>query len=82
MYSHCNICNIPIYFYNIQMKHLQDVSETYERIETYVCNIGRGRGLSILAVKVRAGERSLFGFGNWATTLDGLIMFNVRYTSD
>jgi hypothetical protein len=22
MYSHCNICNIPIYFYNIDMKHL------------------------------------------------------------
>jgi hypothetical protein len=23
MYSHCNMCNIPIYFCNIQMKHLQ-----------------------------------------------------------
>ena len=64
MYSHCNICNIPIYFCNIQMKHLQHTSETYERIETYVCNIGRGRGLSISVVMVRAGERSLFGFGN------------------
>jgi hypothetical protein len=27
MYSHCNICNIPIYFYNIYTKHLQHISE-------------------------------------------------------
>ena len=27
-------------------------------------------------------ERSLFGFGNWVTTLGGLIMFNEKYTGD
>jgi hypothetical protein len=40
VYSHCNICNIPIYFYNIYMKHLQHTSETSATIETYVCNMG------------------------------------------
>jgi hypothetical protein len=40
MYSHFNIFNIPIFFYNIHMKHLQHTSET---TETYVCNIGETR---------------------------------------
>jgi hypothetical protein len=35
MHSHCNICNIPIYFCNIHMKHLQ---HAYETLETYACN--------------------------------------------
>ena len=39
MYSHCNICNIPIYFCNIHMKHLQHTSETSETLETYTCNM-------------------------------------------
>jgi hypothetical protein len=39
VYSHCNICNIPIYFYNIHMKHLQHTSETSETLETYSCNM-------------------------------------------
>jgi hypothetical protein len=30
----------------------------------------------------QGGERSLFGFGNFVTTLGGLIVFNVRYTGD
>jgi hypothetical protein len=28
------MCNIPIYFYNIRMKHLQHTSETFEIFET------------------------------------------------
>jgi hypothetical protein len=36
VYSHCNTCNIKIYFWNIYIKHLQHTSETPE---TYVCNM-------------------------------------------
>ena len=36
VYNHCNICNIPIYFCNIRMKHLQ---HTYETLKIYVCNM-------------------------------------------
>ena len=35
----CNICNIPIYFCNIHMKHLQHAYETPETLETYACKM-------------------------------------------
>jgi hypothetical protein len=37
VYSHYNICNIRIYFCNIDIQHLQHTSETYETLETYYC---------------------------------------------
>ena len=40
MYSHCNTCNIPIYFCNIKMKHLQHLDETSETLETYFYSMG------------------------------------------
>ena len=40
MYSHFNMCNVPIYFCNIKMKHLQHIDETSETLETYSCNMG------------------------------------------
>jgi hypothetical protein len=39
MYSHCNMCNILIYFCNIHMNHLQHTSETSETNKTYGCEI-------------------------------------------
>jgi hypothetical protein len=39
LYNHYNICNIPIYFCNICMKHLQYTSKTSETLETYTCNM-------------------------------------------
>jgi hypothetical protein len=39
VYSHCHICNIPIYFFNIHTKHLQYASETSETLETYAYNM-------------------------------------------
>jgi hypothetical protein len=36
VYSHYNVCNISIYFYNIDMRHLQHTSETSE---IYYCNM-------------------------------------------
>jgi hypothetical protein len=48
VYNHCNICNVPIYFSNIQIKQLKHTFETSETFETYVCNIGEG--------KVKAGQ--------------------------
>jgi hypothetical protein len=35
VYSHCNICNIPIYF----CKHLKHLQHTSEIFETYACNM-------------------------------------------
>jgi hypothetical protein len=39
VYNNCNMCNILIYFYNIDMKHLQHTSKTSETLETYACNM-------------------------------------------
>jgi hypothetical protein len=39
MYSHCNMCNIPIYFCNIHMKYLQHTSKTSKTLEAYACNM-------------------------------------------
>ena len=39
VYSHCNMCNILIYFCNIDIKHLQHTSETSEILETNACNM-------------------------------------------
>jgi len=39
VYNHCNTCNIPIYFYNIYLKHLQYTFETSKTLETYACNM-------------------------------------------
>jgi hypothetical protein len=40
VYSYCNICNISIYFCNINMKHLQHSDETSKTLEIYSCNMG------------------------------------------
>jgi hypothetical protein len=37
VYNHCNMCNIPFYFFNIHMKYLQHTSETSETLEIYAC---------------------------------------------
>jgi Na+-translocating ferredoxin:NAD+ oxidoreductase RNF subunit RnfB len=39
VYNYCNICNIPIYFCNIDVKHMQHTSETSETLETYGWNM-------------------------------------------
>ena len=39
VYNHCNMCNIPIYFCNIRMKHLKHISKTSETFEMYTCNM-------------------------------------------
>jgi hypothetical protein len=39
VYSHFNMCNILIYFCNINIKHLQYTSETSKTLETYACNM-------------------------------------------
>ena len=39
VHRHCNMCNIPIYFCNIDVKHLQHTLETSETLKTYVCNM-------------------------------------------
>ena len=39
VYNHCNICNISIYFCNINMKHLQHISQTSETLKTDAYNM-------------------------------------------
>ena len=39
VYSHYKMCNILIYFCNIDIQHLQHTSETFETLETYYCNM-------------------------------------------
>jgi hypothetical protein len=45
MYKHCHMCNIPIYFCNIDIKHLQ---HTFETLETYACNIRFQHNVTLL----------------------------------
>jgi hypothetical protein len=45
MYNHCNI---PIYFCNMCVKHLQHTSETYETHETYAYNMRFQHNISLL----------------------------------
>jgi hypothetical protein len=33
----------PIYFCNIKTKQLQHTSETFKTLETYICNVGKGK---------------------------------------
>ena len=54
VYRDCNICNIQIYFRNIQMKHLQDTSKTCETLQTYVCIMHFQRNISLLFGKMEA----------------------------
>jgi len=39
VYNHYNICNNPIYFWNIHTKHLQYTYETSETLEIYASNM-------------------------------------------
>jgi hypothetical protein len=55
VYNHCNVCKIPIYFFNINMKHLQHIYKTSETLKTYILRQMGGRGRSIPAIRVRAG---------------------------
>jgi hypothetical protein len=57
VYNHCNICNIPIYFCNIHMKHLQYTYETSETLETCVLQHRGGWGRSIPVIAVGAGGK-------------------------
>jgi hypothetical protein len=41
------MCNIPIYFCNIQMKHMQHPNETFETLQTYTCNIRFQRNVTL-----------------------------------
>ena len=54
MYSHCNMCNIPIYFCNIYMKQLQHTSETSETLDTHFCNMCFQLNISSLLGRMEA----------------------------
>jgi hypothetical protein len=57
VYNYCNMCNILIYFYKIDIKHLQHTSKT---LKTYDCNMGFQRNVTLLfqqMVARRCGAR-------------------------
>jgi hypothetical protein len=60
VYNHCNMCNIPIYFCNIHIKHLQRTSETPETLEIYTCNMWFQRNISLLLGRMEARRRVEF----------------------
>ena len=53
VYTYCNMCNIPIYFCNIDIKYLQHTSQSPETLETYVCNVLFRRKHLLAATKAR-----------------------------
>jgi hypothetical protein len=53
----CNIFNIPIYFYNIYTKHLQNTSETSETLETYAFHMCFQRNIYLLLGRWEACRR-------------------------
>ena len=57
VYSHCNMCNIPIYFCNIHMKHLQHYSKIYETLETYACNMRFQHNVTLLLGRIMEAHR-------------------------
>jgi hypothetical protein len=60
VYRHRNICNIWIYFRNIQMKHLQRTSKTSETLKTYVCNMSFRCNITLLLARIEARRRVEF----------------------
>ena len=69
MYNHFNTCNIPIYFCNIRMKHLQHTSKTSETLETYACNMCFQRNISLLLGRMEARRRVEFTGGGGGSTV-------------
>ena len=69
VYNHCNMCNIMIYFCNIQMKHLQHISEISETIEIYSCNMRFQRNISLLLGRMEARPYVVFSGGGSATAV-------------
>ena len=56
MYNHCNLCNIPIYFCNIVIKHLQHTSETSKTLKTYACNMRYQHNVTLLLGRIEASR--------------------------
>jgi hypothetical protein len=54
VYSHCNMRNISIYFYNIDINHLPHTYETCETLETYACNMRFQRNVTLLLGRMEA----------------------------
>jgi hypothetical protein len=65
------MCNITIYFCNIHMKHLQHTSETYEKTETYSCNMRFQRYISAECMKARWCVVFTRGSGSAAVLVGG-----------
>jgi hypothetical protein len=58
VYSHYNMCNISIFFCNINIQHFQHTSETSETLEIYSYNM-RFSPFLLRTTQHRAGERPI-----------------------
>jgi hypothetical protein len=57
VYNHYNMCNIPIYFCNIDIQHLQHTSETSKTLEIYSYNIRFQHNIYLLLGRMEARRR-------------------------
>jgi hypothetical protein len=54
LYSHYNMCNIPIYFCNVDIQHLQHISKISETLKTYYCNMRFQHSICLLLGRMEA----------------------------
>jgi hypothetical protein len=59
VYSHYNLCNIPIYFYNIDIQYLQHIYETSKTLQTYYFNMHFQHGIYLLLGPMEAHRRGV-----------------------
>jgi hypothetical protein len=64
VYSHCNICNIPTYFCNIYIKHLQHTFKTSETLKSYSYNMCFLCNISLLLGRMEAHRHLDFTEGS------------------
>jgi hypothetical protein len=62
--QHCNICNIPIHFCNIHLKHLQHTSETHE---TYAYNMSLQCNIALLHGQMELDAGAEVDGGAWSS---------------
>jgi hypothetical protein len=83
-YSHCNMCNIQIYFSNIHMKYLQHTFEASETSSVYVCNTCLRRNMTRAVRRTHVVEVAAIANGGtsmrwtWLRQVDGGVMAQRR----
>jgi hypothetical protein len=56
VYGHCYVCNIPIYFCNIDIQHLQHTSKISKTLKIYSYNMRFQRNIYLLLGRMETRE--------------------------